>query len=159
LDEGIAVTLQKAIAPPERALGQSEQAALFGAAINWRAPIMWDELAERHFAFWTESNIQSFWAGTSFYQPGDANALSYSLAEVLLKLLTERTDRNAFRAFLQSSRQDDAGQTASLDILGVDLGEIAGRFLGEGSWRPRRRAMIECWETAGWNKNGNQSPA
>jgi hypothetical protein len=161
LNEGVAVTLQKAIAPPPPALGQSEQDALYGASVNWRAPIMWDELAEQHFAFWKETNIQSFWAGTSFSQPGDANALSYSLAEVMLKLLTEQTDHHAFRAFLQSARQDDAGQTAAIDILGVDLGEIAGTFLGEGNWRPRRRAMMECWETAGWKKSGkgDDSPA
>jgi hypothetical protein len=152
LNEGVAVTLQKAIAPPPRALGQSEQNALYASSINWRAPIMWDELAERHFAFWTEENIQSFWAGTSFFQPGDANELSYSLAEVLLKLLTERTGRETFRAFLDSAQDDDAGQTAAMDILEVDLGETAGKFLGEGNWRPRRKAMVVCWDAAGWTK-------
>jgi len=144
LNEGVAVTLQKAIAPPPRAVGHSEQDALFSAAINWRAPTMWDELAERHFAFWTEENIQTFWAGTSFYQPGDSNQLSYSLAEVLVKLLSERGDANAFHAFLEAACRDDAGQTATLDILGADLGEIAGTFLGEGNWRPKRKAMVAC---------------
>ena len=66
LNEGIAMTIQKAIAPPPRAMGQSEQDALFAASIDWRAPIMWDELAEKHFAFWNENTIQSFWAATSF---------------------------------------------------------------------------------------------
>lgn len=156
VNEGVAVTMQKAVAPPARPPGQSEQAALFGAAINWRAPILWDELAERHFAFWTEENIQSFWAGTSFYQPGEPNALSYSLAEVLLKLLSERCAGTAFHAFLQAARQDDAGQTAALDILGVDLGELAGTFLGKGGWRPQRKAMVACWEAAGWEKSGKE---
>jgi len=40
-----------------------------------------------------------------------------------------------------------------MDILGVDLGEIAGTFLGEGNWRPQRKAMIACWESAGWKKD------
>lgn len=114
------------------------------------APVMWDELAERHFAFWSEDNIQSFWAGTSFYIPGDSNELSYSLAQVFVKLLTERRDAAAFRAFLETARHDDAGQTAAMDILGSDLGEIAATFLGEGNWRPQRKAMKSCWETAGW---------
>lgn len=155
LNEGVAVTLQKDIAPPARAIGQSEQDAFYSAAINWRAPIMWDELAERQFAFWTGENIQSFWAGTSFFQPGDSNELSYSLAEVLVKLLSERSDAAAFRAFLEAARHEDAGQTAALDGLGVDLGEIAGTFLGKGDWRPRRKAMIACWESAGWQKRGD----
>jgi hypothetical protein len=156
LNEGVAVTLQKAIAPPSRAIGQSEQSALYAATINWRAPTMWDELAERHFAFWTEENIQSFWAGTSFFQPGDSNELSYSLAEVLVKLLSERGDADAFHAFLVAARWDDAGQTAALDCLGSDLGEIAGTFLGEGIWRPQRKAIVACWESAGWLKRGDE---
>ena len=153
LDEGVAVTLQKAIAPTPRALGESENNSFASAIIDWRPPTMWDELAERHFAYWTEDNLQSFWAGTSFYEPGDPNELSYSLAEVFLKLLTERADRPALHAFLQAARQDDAGQTAAMDILSVDLGEIAGTFLGEGNWRPQRKAMIQCWETSGWKMN------
>jgi hypothetical protein len=48
--------------------------------------------------------------------------------------------------------QEDAGQTAALEILGADLGEIAGTFLGEGNWRPQRKALIACWETAKWEK-------
>jgi hypothetical protein len=148
----VAVTLQRAIAPPPRYLGQSEQSAIYAASINWRPPMMWHELAERHFAFWTEKNIQSFWAGTSFFQPGEPNALSYSLAEVFLKLLTERADRKAVFAFLESARRDDAGQTAAMDILNVDLGAIAGTFLGEGNWRPQRKAMVQCWGAAGWGK-------
>jgi hypothetical protein len=114
---------------------------------------MWHELAERHFAFWNEENFQPFWAGTSFFQPGDPNQLSYSLDEVCVKLLSEKGDATSFGAFLEAARSDDAGQTAALDVLGVDLGEIAGTFLGEGNWRPRRRAMIACWESAGWKKN------
>jgi hypothetical protein len=113
---------------------------------------MWHELAERHIGFWTEKNIQSFWAGTSFCEPGDANQLSYSLAEVFVKLLSEKGDRQALCAFLQAANQDDAGQTAAIDILSADLGQIAETFLGEGNWRPQRKAMIGCWEAAGWKK-------
>jgi len=154
LNEGVAVTLERAIAPPTRALGESHQATLDADLLDWRAPVMWDELAERHFNFWTGQNIQSFWAGTSFYIPGDSNELSYSLAEVLFKHLTERADRAAFHAFLRRATQEDAGQSAAVEILGVDLGEIAGTFLGTGSWRPRRQSIAECWITAGWASSG-----
>lgn len=159
LNEGVAMTLQRTIAPPPRAVGQGEQNAVYAALVDWRPPIMWDELAERHFAFWNEENIQSFWAGTSFYQPGDSSELSYSLAEVLLKLLSERVAADAIRPFLEAAHQGDAGQTAAMDILGVDLGEIAGTFLGEGNWRPQRKAMVGCWESAGWSKAGGNDDA
>jgi hypothetical protein len=152
LNEGITVTLEKAIGLPPRTSGQSDRETLATETMDWRPPIMWDELAGRHFSFWNEENIQSFWAGTSFYQPGDANELSYSLAEVLVKLLSERGDPAALHAFLEAARPDDAGQTAAMDIFRVDLGEIAATFLGEGKWRPDRKAMIACWEAAGWER-------
>jgi hypothetical protein len=152
LDEGVAVTLQRAVAPPPRGFAQGDQDSVFAAAIDWRPPMMWDELAERHFAFWNEDNIQQFWAGTSFFQPGDSNELSYSLAEVFLKLITERITREAFRDFLTRARSEDAGQTAALDILKIDLGDIAGTFLGEGNWRPHLRGINAAWEKAGWNR-------
>jgi hypothetical protein len=146
LNEGVAVSLERAIGPPPRPLGQSNQEAISAAAYDWRAPVMWDELAERHFAFWNEENIQYFWAGISFDILGDSNELSYSLAQVFVKLLSERGDGQAFRAFLEAAVQDDAGQTAAMDILGADLGDIAGTFLGEGNWRPQRKAIKACWE-------------
>jgi len=150
LNEGMAVTLETAVGPPPRPIGQSDQEALYGASIDWRAPVMWDELAERHFAFWNEDNIQTFWAGTSFYVPGDSNELSYSLAHVFVKLLLERGGGETFRAFVEAAGQDDAGQTAAIDVLGVDLGEVAGTFLGAGNWRPQRKALKSCWDAAGW---------
>ena len=157
LNEGVAVTLQKAIAPLPRGITQSDQDALYSASVNWNPPMMWDELAERHFAFWNEENVQSFWAGTSFFEPGEPNELSYSLAEVFVKLLSERGSAAAFHAFLQSARQEDAGQTAALDLLGTNLGEIAGTFLGEGEWRPVRKAMVSLWKAKGWHEETREA--
>jgi len=151
LDEGVAVTLERYIAPPRQYPWQGELTNLWAEAVAWRPPVIWDELAQRHFAFWNEQNIQSFWAGTSFYEPGASNELSYSLAEVLVTLLTERGE--GFLKFLRLADPRDAGQTAALDVLGIDLGELAGTFLGAGDWRPRRKAIAEHWESAGWNKS------
>jgi hypothetical protein len=153
LDEGVAMTLERAIGPPHSYPGQGEQNLLYTRSINWQPPLMWEELAERHFAFWTEEKIQHFWAGTSFYEPGDSNELSYSLGEVLVKLLSERP---GFIAFLEKADQGDAGQTAALDILGIDLGDTAATFLGKGNWRPRRKAMAELWRTAGWDEDSRK---
>lgn len=101
------------------------------------------DLRERHFAFWNSSTIQKFWAGTSFHEPGDSNELSYSLAEILINLLASH--REHFAAFVRQAQWDDAGQTAALDCLGLDLGSLAGTFLGEGNWRPVRKALVEAW--------------
>jgi hypothetical protein len=39
-----------------------------------------------------------------------------------------------------------------LDCFGVSLGDTVATFLGEGNWRPVRKAIVERWEAAGWTK-------
>jgi len=125
LNEGVAVVLQKAI----------------GGRTSFSS---WQELIDRHHKFWNETQIQHFWAGASFHEPGDAVELSYSLAEILVSLLVK--DRDAFLAFIRSAQPADAGQTAALDCLDICLGDAVGTFLGEGNWRPQRKAIKACWE-------------
>src|SRR5262249_28371125 len=105
-----------------------------------------DDLAERHHAFWTSKNIQEFWAGTSFHQPGGPNELSYSLAEILVQLLAK--DRDSFLEFVRHAHYSDAGLTAAYDCLGCDLGDMAAPFPGEGNWRPNRKAIADLWKSA-----------
>lgn len=148
LDEGVAMTLQKMIGdipPPE---SMSNVQAIWNIQSNWSAPVLWGELAERHHEFWTEENIQGFWAGTTYLEPGDASELSYSLGEILLNLITQ--DHKNWLDFLASAHHDDAGQTAALNCFGVGLGEIAGTFLGPGEWRPVRQELVRHWKEAGW---------
>jgi len=147
LNEGLAVKLQTAIGPPPEYVGQSTQARVWSSAIQWRRPVMWHELAERHFAFWNEQNIQRFWAGVSFHEPGMANELSYSLAEVFVTLLTERGQ--GLLQFVERADRRDAGQSAALEVLGVDLGDMGATFLGQGNWRPRRKAIADLLEGGG----------
>jgi len=109
-----------------------------------REPMLDHEIRERHLAFWNEQNIQEFWAGVSWRKPGDSNELSYGLAEILLNLLFE--GRENWGDFLKQAQSADAGQTAALECFGIDLGQIAGTFLGPGDWRPRRKAMVAVWE-------------
>ena len=109
---------------------------------NYRTRILDGDLRERHFAFWNAQSIQRFWAGASFREPGDSNELSYSLAEIVLNLLMENSAH--LGAFVQTARREDAGQDAALSILGKDLGDVAGTFLGEGNWRPNRKAIADC---------------
>ncbi|HYG22975.1 MAG TPA: hypothetical protein VEH04_09350 [Verrucomicrobiae bacterium] len=107
-------------------------------------PLIDFDLKERHLAFWNETNIQQFWAGVSFSSVGDAQQLSYSLAEILLTLAEEQSGDHA--SFLRNAHYDDAGQTAAFDHLGVDLADLASTFLGPGEWRPNRKAIADAWE-------------
>src|SRR5687768_11102477 len=73
LNEGVAQRLQRAIVGVYAPRAHEGASSHYWAAIsNWVPPLMWDELAEKHHAFWNEQNIQEFWAGTSFNQSGDA---------------------------------------------------------------------------------------
>lgn len=127
LNEGLAVTFAR-------------------TAAEWRGPIVDHDLRDRHLAFWNATNIQRFWSGISFGEPGEPNELSYSLAEILMNLLLE--EREQFGAFVAKANWADAGQTAALDYLNSDLGQTLATFLGEGHWRPSRKAMVECWDAA-----------
>jgi hypothetical protein len=117
-----------------------------------RQTILDHELRDRHLAFWNAENIQKFWSGVSFGEPGDSNELSYSLAEIIVNLLLGQSGN--FGEFVMHADWYDAGQTAALDVFGSDLGQTAGTFLGEGNWRPRRKAMVECWEAAKKEEQG-----
>jgi hypothetical protein len=108
------------------------------------APVLDAELKQRHLEFWNEENIQKFWSGVSWREPGVSNELSYNLAEIMVILLSEQGGN--WGAFVKQAHADDAGQTAALDCLGMDLGDAMARFLGEGSWRPRRKAIKTLWE-------------
>lgn len=99
------------------------------------------ELADRHRSHWNETNIQMFWAGKSFNVPGDDSELSYSLGQILVTLLTQ--DNPDFIEFVKQADWRDAGQDAAQSILGQDLGDVVGGFLGDGNWRPQRKAIAE----------------
>ena len=107
-----------------------------------RRPFLVDrELADRHRTHWNEINIQAFWAGKSYYVPGDESELSYSLGEILVNLLSTKWE--AVPEFVKSADWRDAGQDAAVNILNQDLGEVLGGFLGPGNWRPQRKAIAE----------------
>lgn len=108
------------------------------------------DLVERHHAHWNATNIQSFWAGTSFRGPGDEGVLSFSLGRILVTLLSEKGP--AFIEFVKNAQREDAGDAAAERFLGQGLGQAAAVFLGSGDWRPNRQAMAQLWEHYG--KNG-----
>ena len=99
------------------------------------------EIADRQRNHWNETNIQSFWSGKSYDVPGDDSQLSYQLGHILVQLLSEQNPD--FIEFVKNADWRDAGQDASQRILGRDLGEVMGGFLGPGNWRPQRKAIAE----------------
>jgi hypothetical protein len=121
LNEGLAVTIEKRMT---------------------RRPFVMDrELAERHRNHWNETNIQSFWAGRTYDEPGDGSQLSYSLGEILVALLSEQGP--AFAEFVRAADWRDAGQDAAVNFLGQGLEEVVSGFLGPGDWRPQRKTIKE----------------
>ena len=67
--------------------------------------VLTGELAEEHRGYWNEQNIQKFWAGLSFHEPGEVNKLSYSLSLILLEVPVESVGRfPGFRSKRRFSR-------------------------------------------------------
>jgi hypothetical protein len=107
-------------------------------------------------AFWTEKNIQTFWSGVSFFVPGSSNELSYKFAELLFRYLL-KSGKDLIE-FLQAADYKDAGQTAAINLLAMDLNDAVVEFLGPGEWRPNNMAILEVWKTAGWEKGKSGQP-
>ena len=103
-------------------------------------------LAQRHRTFWDADNIQRFWAGYSFGEPGDASELSYSLGEILVELLAN--DYGAFLDFVSEADWRDAGQDAAVRLLDKDLGAVLEGFLGPGDWRPNRKKLSDLFNAS-----------
>jgi hypothetical protein len=126
LDEGIAETCRQQFAN------------------SFQSPPLNRELVMRHYEFWTLENIQRFWSGVSFGTPGEESELSYSLAPVVFQWLLEK--KELVPGFIEQADPRDAGQTAAWDCLGLCLGEVVSRFLGEGDWRPQRKEIMRLWK-------------
>ena len=124
LNEGLAVTIEN--------------------QMTRRGFVMDREMAERHRQHWSEANIQTFWSGRSFDEPGEVSELSYNLGLILVTLLVEKGP--PFADFVKAADWRDAGQDAALNFLGVGLEEVLGGFLGPGDWRPQRKLVRELLE-------------
>jgi hypothetical protein len=114
-------------------------AVLIEGQVARRGFIMSRELAERHRNHWNETNIQFFWAGKTFDMAGDDSELSYSLGEVLVRLLSEKGAD--FVEFIKVADWRDGGQDAAINFFGQGLEEFLCGFLGTGvlSEKPSRK--------------------
>jgi hypothetical protein len=116
-------------------------ACVIQTQMSGRQFILSREMASRHAGHWNETNIQTFWSGKSYHVPGDDSELSYSLGEILVRLVSDNGAN--FTDFIVHADWRDAGQDAALNVLSKDLGEVLGGFLGPGNWRPQRKAIAE----------------
>jgi len=97
------------------------------------------EMADKHHGYWNHQTIQEFWTGQSFHQLGEGCPLSYSLGRILVTLMTEKGQD--FITFITKANRRDAGQSAALEILKCNLGDVAGQFLGPGDWSPKQEII------------------
>jgi hypothetical protein len=74
-----------------------------------------------------------------FARSGPERPIELSVAEILIQLLA--SDWSDFTQFVQNAHYSDARQTAALDYLGKELGEVIAGILGAGNWRPNRKAV------------------
>lgn len=82
----------------------------------------------RHKAFWDEAALKRFWSGESFHELGDGQSLSYALAYILIRNLSQEYDR--FRAFVVDADHNDAGQASLKKHFGISLNELVEIFIG-----------------------------
>jgi hypothetical protein len=105
------------------------------------------ELAQQHQRFWRSHGLDPFWKGDGFTRPDKGQKLSYELAELLLRMLSEdyrprwfgsdKRPQRRFIAFLLHATAADGGESAARKHLGIGLGELVSRFLGPGDWSPK----------------------
>src|SRR5690606_4136608 len=91
------------------------------------------EMVARHQDYWNEETIQGFWSGQSFQSMDEGQELSYHLAHILVRNISQ--NYSAFANFVNHAHFEDAGEEAAQNYLGVSLVQIAGTFLGEGNWQ------------------------
>lgn len=87
------------------------------------------ERALKHSNYWRESGLDTFWSGEAFDRTGEAGAMAFELAEILIQNLMSDHDR--FRVFLSRAKPDDHGARAAQDTFGLTLAEIVTGFLGK----------------------------
>ncbi len=92
------------------------------------APYKPNEMAYMHAQFWNPETMQEFWSGKSYLRPDDGNALSYDLAQRMIAIIGR--DHGALVNFVNAALDEDGGQQAARDCLGVSLNDITQEAIG-----------------------------
>jgi tetratricopeptide (TPR) repeat protein len=93
------------------------------------------ETAEKIRKYWREHGLQNIWWGNGFHLPDEGQRCSYDLAQVLIHLIVA-DHPGTLPQFVRHAHQDDAGDGAARDFLGIGVAELAAQFLGDGVWEP-----------------------
>ena len=83
--------------------------------------------------YWREHGLADFWWGKGFFFADEGQKFSYLLAQVLFRLLSA-DHKESLAEFVRYAHVDDAGESAAREFLGCGLSDVAGKFLGEGTW-------------------------
>lgn len=105
------------------------------------------ELAYMHSKFWNPETIQEFWSGKSYLRPDEGNALSYDLAQRMIAVMGR--DHDALVKFVNAAVDEDSGQEACVQHLGLSLNEITLEAIGANFELPNSQS----WSTGkekGW---------
>jgi hypothetical protein len=111
------------------------------------------EMHAKHLQFWRSEVIQEFWSGKSFLRADDGNMLSYDLARILVSQFAG--DWAPFKEFAREARAEDAGQSAALKHLRIDLGAAVCAILEQpfgADWSPQPGAWREPPEKGGFRR-------
>jgi hypothetical protein len=107
-----------------------------GAMSNWGHGAMTDDELLDLRRFWRKEGLSDFWWGRGFSRADEGQRHSYALSRVLFQLLLSDYP-GKFRGFIAQARAADAGESAARSALGLELGDLAAKFLGNGDWTPR----------------------
>ncbi len=99
------------------------------------------EIVAKHHHYWNSENIQEFWSGASFYASDEGQELSYHLAHILLRNISQ--DFTALVEFTNLAKAEDAGEAAAMQTIGLSIGDLVASFLGEGDWKPVMDTQLE----------------
>jgi hypothetical protein len=89
------------------------------------------EIVREHREYWDDERLAAFMTGESFWFPDDGQRLSYHLARYLFNSLAPYSNPETMTRFIRSVSREDAGYSAALDVLGVDLEEVLAGLLEE----------------------------
>jgi hypothetical protein len=106
-----------------------------------------NEMAYMHAKFWNSETMQEFWSGKSYLRPDEGNALSYDLAQRMIAHIGR--DHGALANFVNAAVDEDGGQQAARDHLGLSLNEITQEAIGADFELPKP----ESWSAGsekGW---------
>lgn len=92
------------------------------------------DIIDKHQQYWTEESIQTFWSGESFSNTDVGQELSYHLAQLLVRNISQ--DYEQFVHFSKNAHSNDGGETAAQEVLGISLGDLLTGLLGDGNWSP-----------------------